>query len=309
MPRAVAVDRAGAIYVADTGNHTVRKLSPDGSVVTVAGSTGVAGSSDGIGAAARFSAPQGIAVDAAGNVFVADTGNHTIRRIDPAGSVTTVAGATQQPGDVDGSRAVARLNTPVRIAVGFDGDLFVADRATGKVRRIASNGDVSTFFSGRVNGPPTGLAVDGAGNLFVAWNASTVGGSTIRKFNREGTQLSWPDMALDPFATPYASDIAIGADGTVYVASGGSVLTGRDDGGYASSISKITVAGAVTMIAGNTGKIGTVDGVGTQATFDRPTGISIGGNSLVIADTGNNTIRRLDLATGLVSTLAGGPAR
>ena len=106
-PHGLALDLYGNLYIADTGNHTIRKITPAGSVTTLAGTAEQPGSTDGTGAAARFNAPQGVAVDPAGNVYVADTGNHTIRKITPAGSVTTLAGQAGIKGAADGAAANA----------------------------------------------------------------------------------------------------------------------------------------------------------------------------------------------------------
>ena len=108
-PRGVAVDSAGNVYVADTGNHTIRKVTPAGVVTTLAGLAGSSGSADGTGSAARFNYPPGVAVDSAGNVYVADTGNHTIRKVTPAGVVTTLAGLAGSSGSADGTGSAARF--------------------------------------------------------------------------------------------------------------------------------------------------------------------------------------------------------
>ena len=112
-PQGIAQDSAGNVYVADTGNHTIRKVTPAGAVTTVAGLAGQQGSADGTSASSRLSSPSGLAVDAAGNVFIADTGNHTIRQLSPAGALTTVAGQAGQAG----SATVARFESPHSVAV------------------------------------------------------------------------------------------------------------------------------------------------------------------------------------------------
>ncbi len=110
FPQAVAVDTAGNVYVADTSNHTIRKITPEGAVSTLAGLAGSAGSTDGTGSAARFSFPAGVAVDTAGNVYVADISNHTIRKITPAGAVSTLAGLAGSQGSTDGIGSAARFS-------------------------------------------------------------------------------------------------------------------------------------------------------------------------------------------------------
>ena len=126
-PFGIAFDGAGNVFVADAGNHVIRRISVAGDVTTVAGAAEQRGGADGRGAAARFRDPAGIAVDGAGNVFVADYNNHLIRRISVAGDVTTVAGVAGQRGGADGRGAAARFNHPCGIAVDGFGVIFVAD--------------------------------------------------------------------------------------------------------------------------------------------------------------------------------------
>ena len=132
-PTGVAVDSAGNLYVADTGNHTIRKVAPTGVVTTLAGTAGMDGSADGTGAAARFSSPTGIAVDSAGNVYVADQSNSTIRKLTPTGIVTTLAG-TSRSGSADGTGAAASFDHPSGVAVDSSG-LERSSRSTDLRRR------------------------------------------------------------------------------------------------------------------------------------------------------------------------------
>lgn len=142
-PSGLAMDDAGRIYVADTGNNAIRRIAPDGSVTTLAGGQG-SGDADGRAGEAHFAGPIGIAVDAKGEVYVADTYNHRIRRIATDGTVTTVAGGL--PGFQDGPGAQARFDTPCAIAVDPDGSLWVADTRNRAIRHIATDGTVSTFL-------------------------------------------------------------------------------------------------------------------------------------------------------------------
>ncbi len=136
-PFGVAVDGAGNVFVADTWNHTIRKITPTGVVTTLAGTAGfVEGSADGTGAAARFNEPYGVAVDGAGNVFVADTDNNTIRKITPSGVVTTLAGTAGSSGSTDGTGAAARFYWPEGVAVDGAGNVFVADAVNYTIRKI-----------------------------------------------------------------------------------------------------------------------------------------------------------------------------
>jgi len=134
LPKGVATDSAGNIYVADADNSTIRKITPAGVVTTLAGSAGLSGSADGTGSAARFNLPKGVATDSAGNVYVADGDNHTIRKITPAGVVTTLAGSAGQSGIADGTGSAARFSGPQGVATDSRGNVFVADTFNNKIR-------------------------------------------------------------------------------------------------------------------------------------------------------------------------------
>ena len=131
----IAVDVAGNIYVADTGNHRIRKITPSGEVTTLAGS-GQVGASDGLGSAASFNKPKGLALDSDGNLFVADRENHLLRKITPAGWVTTIAGQPGVEGATNGSGAAASFAQPWGVAVGADGAVYVADYGNNQIRKI-----------------------------------------------------------------------------------------------------------------------------------------------------------------------------
>jgi len=192
-PTGLAVDKAGNIFVADNGNRRIRKVTPAGVVSTLAGS-GVAGYADGAGASARFSAPNGVAVDNAGNLFVTDgsnifpgaTGdqpdllNFSVRKVTPAGVVSTLAGSNVS-GYADAVGAEARFDFPNGVAVDGDGNVYVTDIWNGRIRKVTPSGAVSTIggpgiFRGDIDGAgdaaqffwPKGLAVDSAGALYVA---------------------------------------------------------------------------------------------------------------------------------------------
>ena len=175
------MDSAGNVYVADTYNDEIRKISPSGVVSTLAGSAGQQGSSDGTGSAARFSYPEGVAVDSAGNVYVADFYNDEIREISPSGVVSTLAGSAGQRGSHDGAGGAARFDWPDGVAVDGAGSVYVADTYNDEIREISPSGVVSTLAgsagqtgssdgaggAARFDGPD-GVAVDGAGNVYVA---------------------------------------------------------------------------------------------------------------------------------------------
>ncbi|MBA3351179.1 MAG: hypothetical protein H0U23_01920, partial [Blastocatellia bacterium] len=188
-PIGVVLDGLGNLYIGDSDNNLIRKITPAGVVTTVAGLAGVAGSADGTGSAARFSGPRGMAF-ASGNIYVADTFNNTIRKVTPAGVVTTLAGLAGQSGSSDGTGSAARFNRPRGLVADIAGNLYVADTANNTIRVVTTAGVVTTLagaagVSGSTDGiglaarffGPIGITVDDAGNLYVA---DTVN-NTIRK--------------------------------------------------------------------------------------------------------------------------------
>jgi len=174
-PHGIAVDTTGNLYVADTKNHRIRKVTPNGEVSTLAGS--VEGFADGAGQNARFNEPNGIAIDAAGNLYVGDEGNHRIRKVTPSGEVSTLAGNEQ--GFADGQGITARFHNPSGIAIDAAGNLYMADTGNNRIRKITPEGEVSTLAGivrDRANGQendaqlnaPRSVAIDAAGNLYVS---------------------------------------------------------------------------------------------------------------------------------------------
>jgi sugar lactone lactonase YvrE len=189
-PWGLAVDDAGNVLVADMSNNTIRKITPAGVVSTLAGKAGVAGYADGSGTNAWFDAPYGVATDAAGNAYVADSANDCIREITPDGTVATLAGRPGYAGRADGNGANARFSSPQGLSVDDQGNIYVADTGNNAIRKITPDGDVTTLTgvagASGTNGAagmvvrfnsPGGVAVDGAGNIFVA----DTGNQIIRK--------------------------------------------------------------------------------------------------------------------------------
>ncbi|QNA99007.1 SMP-30/gluconolactonase/LRE family protein [Massilia sp. Se16.2.3] len=176
-PQGITLDRQGNLYVADTLNHTIRRIDRANNVTTIAGTAGACGSNDGRGGTARFCEPQDIEVDDAGYLYVADTGNSTIREISPSGEVRTLAGAAGQCGSADGQAVAARFCRAAGLTIDRGGNLFVADTGNGTIRRIGTGGTVATVIGvagsqNNVLGPlpgglnsPRGLAVMEGGAL------------------------------------------------------------------------------------------------------------------------------------------------
>jgi len=324
-PNGVALDGTGNVFVADLVNNTIRKITPTGEVTTLAGTAGSYGSADGTGTAARFDWPYGVAVDGAGNVFVADSGNNTIRKVTPTGVVTTLAGTAGSRGSADGTGAAARFSGPYGVAVDGAGNVFVADQGNYTIRKVTPAGVVTTLAGsagsdGSEDGvgaaarfsDPSGVAVDGAGNVFVAesGNIADSGESTIRKITPAGVVTT-----LAGTAGSSGSADGTGAAARFYQPSGvavdgaGNVLV-ADRGN--NTIRKITPAGVVTTLAGSAGSSGSADGTGAVARFSitymystGPGGIAVdGASNIFVADTNNNTIRKITPA-GVVTTLAG----
>lgn len=300
-PSAIALDTTGIRYVADTANHTIRRIVAGGGVNTLAGGAGISGTIDAAGTAARFSAPAGIAVDAAKNVFVADTMNHTIRKITSSGVVTTIAGTPGVSGAVDGAGATARFHSPTGLVLDGSGNLLVCDSGNHCIRKVTAAGVVTTIagspgIPGSSNATataarflnPNGITINPQGVIYVADS----GNHTIRKISASGEVTTFAGLpgssgvtdatgASARFHSPKA--ITIDASGTLYVA---------DSGNH--SIRKITSSAVVTTVAGLAGSSGTTGGSGSSARFNNPCGIAVTPDAFnfYIADTDSHIIRR-----------------
>ncbi|MCX6873709.1 MAG: choice-of-anchor D domain-containing protein, partial [Verrucomicrobia bacterium] len=313
-PAGIAVDGTGNLYVTDLYNSTIRKVTPSGVVTTLAGSPGIFDSADGTGSSARFSQPAGIAVDGNGILYVADSGNYTIRKVTPAGVVTTLAGKPWQFGSTDGTGSAARFGFLGGIAVDGSGNVYVTDNAYHTIRKVTASGEVTTLAGsagqlGSMDGTgsaarfasPKGIAVDAGGNLYVADSQN----DTIRKVTPSGIvttlagnheQSGSADGTGSAASFNRPGDIAIGGSGNLVVADAEN-----------HTIRKVTPSGMVTTLAGSPGQTGSVDGTGSAARFYHPQGIAVDGSgNLYVADSGNHTIRKVT-PSGVVTTLAGDP--
>jgi sugar lactone lactonase YvrE len=296
-PVGVAADLYGNIYIADNGNNRIRKIASDGTVSTLAGS-GAMALQDGTGAQASFNCPQALTTDAQGNVFVSDSGNNCIRKITPAGVVTTLYGcstATLQ----DGTGLNARFNHPEDLKFDDQGNLFVADAYNHVLRKIQPNGYVSTYVGSGVAGSADGIgtsatfdqlwgvAIDPQGNLYVTDRYNQV----IRKIDasRNVTKYAGNGVAntadgtgtLAGFNQPIG--IACDAQGYLYVVDAAS-----------SKIRKISPNAVVTTIAGS-GVNAEGDGTGLAAKFWTPHGMAIDSQGkLYVVDYSGGAIRKVE---------------
>lgn len=287
-PQAVATDAAGNVYVADSFNERIREITPVGVTTTFAGD-GNAGLTNGAATVARFYGPQGIAHDAQGNFYVADIGNSVIRKITAAGVVSTFAG-NGTAGYVDGAANVAEFNNPQSVAVDASGNVYVADRNNNRIRKITPAGVVSTFagtgYAGDTDGvgttvasfnAPKAVAVDASGNVYVADPVNYA----IRKITSAGV--------VSTFAGGIVQTTLIGAPAGLAIDASGNLFITDQDG----RILEITTQNILYVLAGSN-SAGYVDGVGANAKFNSPQGITVDSKSnIYVADYNNNVIRKI----------------
>ena len=294
-PIGVAVDDAGNAYLADQFTHTISKITSAGVVTTLAGTPGMAGAQDGSGSAARFNSPTGVAVDHAGNLYIADQNNHTIRKIDSAGVVSTFAGQAGQTGSTDGTGADARFYIPAGVAVDANGNVYVADLGNDTIRKITSEGITTTLAgtagdSGFSNGTgrsarflsPKGVAVDHAGNVYVA----DLGNEIVRKITSGGVVTTLAGTAGQPgladgtgLAALFNSPISVAVDrtGNVFVTDS------------FNTIRRITANGTVNTVAATA----SARQIGPDAQLIYPSGVAVDATgNLYIADNGSNALHK-----------------
>ncbi len=278
----VTTDAAGNVIVADGGNNRIRKITPGGVVSTIAGD-GTPGILNGTALSAQFNYPRGVAVDASGNIYVADAGNNLIRKISPQGIVSTVAGDSTA-GFRDGPVASAKFNFPFELVVDPSGNIYVTDGGNHRVRKITSAGEVMTIGEATL-GVPEGIAIDASLNLYIA---DAAGHKIIKMTPAGGTSTlagtGAPGFVNGPgniaqFFNP--EGIAVDKVGNIYVGD----LSNN-------AIRKITPAGLVSTLAG--GARGFSDGAATGSKFYEPSGVTVNAlGHIFVADVFNSRIRKV----------------
>jgi len=305
-PTGLAVDANGVLYIADSGNNRIRRVDANGIITTVAGS-GVAGFSGDGGPAvsAQLSAPAGVAVDANGNLYIADTGNHRIRKVTPAGIVTTFAGNGTAAAAGDGGQAVKAQLSAYAITIDAAGNLFIGDVDNRRIRKVTTDGVISTVAGSAISNQFSNfheITVDRLGNIFVAATDNSVirevisGTGAVTTFAGNGANGFFGD------GSP-ATVAALAFPRGVAFDSQGDMLIG-DSGNF-----------RIRLVVQSDGKMNTVAGTGDasfsgdgraalNAQFLAPKGVAVDGRgNLYIADSGNNRIR--EVGNGAVGTIAG----
>jgi RHS repeat-associated protein len=298
-PFGIVADGSGNMYISDAGNNVIRKMVVSSGIVTTFAGSGTAGSTNGTGTAASFNHPAGLSMDASGNVYVADEHNHLIRKISPAGVVTTLAGTAGTSGFTNGTGTAATFFDPYGVAADGSGNLYVADYGNNAIRKIVISTAVVTTFAGSgsvgsTNGTgtaatfnhPSGVATDASGNVYVADQTNNM----IRKISTAAvvTTLAGSNTAGFGNGTGTAatfdapSAVAVDPSGNVYVADR-----------INNAIRAITPAGIVSTLSGG-GTAGSTDGTGGVALFANPYALTADkSGNLDVCDYTYSLIRRV----------------
>lgn len=300
-PNGICTDGFGNVYVADAGNHKIRKITPGGVVTTFAGST--QGYADGQDTSAQFNTPFDVFADANNNIYVADEQNNKIRKITPSGLVSTLAGSSS--GYQDGNSTTAKFKLPMGICIDTAGNILVADGGNHKIRKITPGGVVSTLAGstqGFANGSgiqaqfnyPTDLCADALGNIFIADRYN----HCIRIMTYAGVVTTFTG-GTSGYADGVGLNAQFNAPTGVAVDNNNNILV-SDQGNH--KIRKITQGAVVTTLAGST--MGNADGIGSTAQFNSPKDICVfSGGTIYVSDNSNHRIRSImGLPTSLWSS-------
>lgn len=371
LPSGVAVDTKGNVYIADTADNQIRMVTPDGNINSIAGDGYAAFAGDTAAAnKAELNHPQDVAVDSSGNIYIADTNNAVVRKITSDGVINTIAGGTSVGYSGDGGTATsAGLIAPYSVAVDSSGNVYIAEPEDGRIRQVNTKGVINTVIGNGTLGfggdggaassaqlwLPSGVAVDGSGNVYIAdtvnnrvrkvagTTISTIAGSGGFSYSGDGgsgtkAQLNRPQaVAVDAAGNAYIVDTGnnvvrkLGADGTITAFAGNGSAGFGGDGGAATSAQLSSPGGVAVDAGGNVyiadtqnarvrkvsgGVISTVagggtigyggdGGAGTSAQLNTPIGLAVDrNNNLYVADFGNSAVRKLS-ASGTITTVAG----
>ena len=316
FPDRVVVDSSGNLYISDSSANRIRKVDSSGVITTVAG-TGTGGYSGDTGqaTAAQIRTPQGIALDSSGNLYIADTTNNRIRKVDTSGVITTVAGNGSYGYSGDGGQATsARLRRPEGVAVDSSGNLYIADSRSHRIRRVDTSGVITTVAGNGLRGVsgdggaatsanigwPSDVNVDGSGNLYI----SQLNDDRIRKVNSSGI-ISTVAAGDNTFGGDggraisallrFPTDVAVDSSGNLYIA---------DTSNH--RIRKVDTSGVISTVAGTgTGGFSGDEGPATAAELNGPWSVAVDSSgNLYIADYTNRRVRKVD-TSGVISTVAG----
>ncbi|GAL84278.1 endoglucanase-like protein [Sporocytophaga myxococcoides] len=312
FPTGIVLDAAGNIYITDSGNHKIRKITPGGVVSTFAGSGDWRPlGDDGLGTSASFDNPKGITIDASGNLYVADMMNRKIRKITPAGMVTTLAGNTKLMGSTDGQGATVSFSEPQGIAVDASGNVFMTDASIHKVRKITPTGVVSTFAGsgnmGSADGAgtsasfnnPRNITIDASGNLYIA----DLGNNKIRKITPSGVVSTYAgtgisgdaDLGIASATFKAVGGLLFDASGVMYIGDARKVrrvvkLTPQTISGHI-NISKVATTAPFNLTATAS------SGLDITYTSSNPSVATVAGNTVTIVGVGSTIITASQLGS------------
>ncbi len=299
-PSNITCDASGNLYVADYNNHKIYKITSAGVVSTLAGST--SGSQDGTGAAAQFKNPGGLVVDASGNIYVVDTGNHRIRKINASGVVTTLAGSTQ--GFQNATGTATKFYSPTAITIDASGNLYVTDYGNYRIRKVTSAGVVTTFAGSPTQGFNNGTGtnaqfyslkgistVDASGSFYVG------DGNRLRKITSAAvvSTIAGATDGTSGYANGTGSAVRFyGVDGNMpYDASGNLYISDYSN----HRLRKMTSSGVVSSFAG-TGKFANTNGKLSEAEFGSPSGAAIDASgNIYVCDFAYGIVKKIGLPT------------
>ncbi len=317
-PRDAAVDSSGNVYIADSGNHRIRRVTTSGNITTFAG-TGTASSTGDGGAAssATLNSPEKLILDSSDNIYIGETGGNRVRKIDTSGNISTIAGLGPTAVGDGGAAASSSLNTPYGAAADASGNVYIADTAGNRVRRVdATTGNITTFAGTGTAGntgdgaaatsatltAPRGVAVDSSGNVYIV----DTGNQRVRRvdtsgniaaFAGTGTAGSTGDGAAATAATlSFPNSAAVDSSGNVYIAD---TINHK--------VRMVNTSGTISTFAGTGSGGNTGDGgAASSAALNTPIGVAVDSSGNVyIADAGNHRVRRVDASTGNIAAFAG----